>query len=356
MKRLFFLDNKIQFENLGDLAINKMLIHALRPHGRVIFNDREVPALFLEELELREEEHLSRSGRTFKTTLRKSLMDRKAAVHLVRTPGHRNNGFGLLTPAPLLLNCLRFFLYSRLGCRIILLGASVGPFHPRARIFERFMRSCMSAYTLRDSLSLVHAREAGIKPVRCCPDLAFLLEPPLRGQEPRGIVFSFRETDDEKLLRQTCLNLAATLAPAGPVTFAVQVDRDLPLNTRLARALTEQGLSAQVADCGGRLQHSLTLYARNRLVFSNRLHVLLFALMAGSLPLIMNGGAKITGLFKDLSLDELIRTPRTLPDSRTIHQLEQTLAQRRGPLLDEMRRRVRSEITLAVGDGPTAAP
>ncbi|NJM89955.1 MAG: hypothetical protein HC847_25225 [Hydrococcus sp. RU_2_2] len=89
---IIFCQAEIPYENQGDLVINKILLMQLRKYGRLIVNDRKVPAWYCKQLELTDEEKASTYQRKFPILIvlwgLKTLFNLNKNVYLMLRPGH----------------------------------------------------------------------------------------------------------------------------------------------------------------------------------------------------------------------------------------------------------------------------
>ncbi|MDJ0633658.1 MAG: polysaccharide pyruvyl transferase family protein [Xenococcaceae cyanobacterium MO_188.B29] len=322
---LIFCSAITQYENLGDLVINRTLLRNLRNYGRLIVDTRGVPDWFCEQLELSVDERYS----NYRVRLRllvllfglKALFNLNSQVYLIRTPGGHSGSIENWIDG--IKSLAWFCIFRIIGVRICWFGASIESFSIKREMFEKWYSNFMHFYSLRDSISEDYARKIGIERLASFPDLAWLMETPPASNEPMKIdgdyvIFSFRECPHK--LAETVEynnNLYAVLDAivklvceewSKKLVISYQVTRDYKfckgIRDRYKYDCDVMFIESQVDS-----QCMYDLYSRASMVFSNRLHVLLFSMVCGSLPVAVIDLAahnKITGIFLDARLMRLV--------------------------------------------------
>lgn len=318
-----------QYVNLGDLIINKTLLRELRSHGRLIVNDRIAPDWFFEELEVAPEERASQYNCKFKRLILlfalTRLFQRNKKTYFVLSPGHVYNEQNKLKLKSSFRSILDLCLFRATGVRVCRFGVSIGPFSPLAQVLERWRARLMHFYSVRDSLSQDYAHKLGIKKVEKFPDLAWLMEVKsstnIQDQtklENDYVIFSFREASHkldnptaykehlypvlDKISDLMCGKLAKQLVISYQVEFDYEVCREIKDRYR------EQHETIFLEDKINQ-QNMQNLYSHASLVFSNRLHVLIFAMTCGAVPIAVidtEKHSKIAGIFSDAGLMDLV--------------------------------------------------
>ena len=315
--RLFY-SARTQYENLGDLVINRELLTMLRPFGRFCIDVRGVPAWYRAAIGVApveaETSSWSFSLRLLGAALRRRIGGDAGQVYLILNPGGFQGGLTLFGAARLTAIVAAFAVLRVIGVRICRFGASIGPFAPLRARLEACKTWFMYAPTARDSLSLAYATSIGMRGVRYFPDLAFAMHPVIanttdRELPARYVVFSFREiraahrrTALLSWLDALCVRLReAELA----VVLVSQVAFDTGFNEALAERYRDQ---VQARHLGGTLSEAeiLGIYRGAACVVSNRLHVLLFALVLRVPAFAPDANEKIRGILADSHLDQLL--------------------------------------------------
>ncbi|MES2663877.1 MAG: polysaccharide pyruvyl transferase family protein [Pseudomonadota bacterium] len=339
----FFFNAKTQHENLGDAIISRELLNLLDDYGIIhVLAQNDTPEDFLELIEAHRRTCYQSPfqfiatliTKAFKSLWNRSFNKSKTSVYYVLNPG----GFsGDLSSKGVVFQIALVLIYAFLWVlrvRVVRLGASAGPFSPGRAKIERIKSMFMYKNTVRDSLSMNYAKKIGLRHVEFFPDMAFMLKPITNSRitgvsltEPYA-VFSFRS--ESKYLHydasietviQRCIQNISEMQGLDRV-YASQVSYDRLRNRDLSNTLKNiEGDSYIVDDLAS--DDYLRLYRDARVVMSNRLHVLLFALRQGIPAFAVVDpqlNPKIVGIYEDLGCDDLIISitnpviPQQLPD------------------------------------------
>jgi polysaccharide pyruvyl transferase WcaK-like protein len=336
---IIFCQAEIPYENQGDLVINKVLLMKLRKYGRLIVNDNKVPAWYCKQLDLAYEERVSTYQRRFPVLIflwgLKTLFNPHKNVYLMLRPGHFYGEKDSLVNK-MKWATLYYFILKFIGIRVCRIGTSIGSFSDELKQVEKWRAKSMYFYSVRDSISQDYALKIGIGNVRVFPDLAWLIEKqnegdrltwlmqtpdahnqPLQLEKNDYVVFSFRETFKEFNASQYKENLFAVLDEIvntvcgewlKKLVICYQVRRD----SKVCQELIERYKSrCEVIFIEDYLdsQYMYDLYSGASMVFSNRLHVLIFAMRCDSISIAIidaKNEEKIVGIFSDAGLKRLI--------------------------------------------------
>jgi len=322
---VIFFQAHTQYENTGDLIINRSLVDLLRSHGKLIVNDRGVPDWYLTQLGLQERERLSKVAKcsffiTIACTLLKHILNKNSNVYLVSGLGHFY-GYSVFKSVNIAVASLAFALFRGLGCQIIKIGTSLGPLGLLVGAAESFRALFIKHYLVRDSLSLELAKKIGIRHAYFFPDLAWsyeqqhgLLTQPSRIAR-EALFISFRSSTHELIkephYKECVLNaLKIIIGVLGrrKIKVGYQVERDRAFCFELFDSLRDID-DLEFIESRIDVDNAFDVYNDVKYVISNRLHVLLYAYKFGALPMAlinMNEHIKITGIFKDAYLDDLL--------------------------------------------------
>ncbi|WP_013322873.1 polysaccharide pyruvyl transferase family protein [Gloeothece verrucosa] len=329
-QNLIFYSAQTAYNNLGDLMINKILLTYLRKYGKLLVDSREVPDDYLKNLGIEPDEKISQF--TLKPNYLMILLRIKSLFHQpnnqkiyqVFTPGHRYAKPSFFQSLPLLKFILINSILRIFGIRLCQFGISIGPFSKPLMIHEVWKSKLMYFYSVRDNISKEYAHKIGVKNVYLFPDLAWLMEVDSQkylhkdGQESDYIIFSYRSSThafapSENYQKQLFNVLdkiveIARLQWSKKLVISYQVDQDYQFCKTIAQRYQT---SIDVTFIEQILDESsmYDLYSNAYMVFSNRLHVLLFSLSCGSLPVGVIDKVnhdKITGIFNDAGLEELL--------------------------------------------------
>jgi len=348
--RVFLYNATVQYENLGDLKINKYLFQSLRLHGQIRFNTKnskaplpepgvntpsagpsnDNPEYYYSKMGIEPHEILSAGVWGFvKIIIKNSPVNiflspaGKMKVYLVFTPGGIS---GNLTPGVLARAAFIFFA-SQLGARPIRLGVSLGPFSPKRETIERLQARCLTVNTVRDPQSEDYAKQLGIRNIRRFPDFGFLVKRnaethnPLPANAPYCVIslrndnLSPRQTQQMLDWLERCVStMCAETKPT--LVFSWQVTRDAGLMRALAAQYGDR-FNVHTVEPRDDDAELFAVYRDAAFLLTNRLHVFLFAASQGSIPLaVVTGSAnqKLTGLIRDLELDHLMYDYTEQPD------------------------------------------
>lgn len=330
IKNIIFINPKTQYGNLGDIVINKTLLDNLRKYGNLVINVNGVPEWFCQELEITDDEKVSKYKMSFKMTLLvfalKTLFQTNQKIYFVLNPGHHySSSINIKNLGNLVKTISLFFTLKIIGVRICRFGASIGPFSTIDKIIEKFKSRAMYFYSVRDSKSTKYAEKLGINKVDYFPDLAWSMKLISTNYifsnnvlDREYIIFSFREYPHElenienfkknlyivldSIVEEICINLDKKLF------ISYQVDSDYEfcrsISNRYKNKCNVTFIEHQLDT-----QSIYKLYSQASFIFSNRLHVLIFGMMYGSIPIAVIDEPrhdKITGIFSDANLMRLV--------------------------------------------------
>ena len=320
-----FYEARTQYGNLGDLIINKTLLERLRRYGQIVINDHGVPNWYCKELgiELNERASFYENGfnRLIITSKLKSLFQLKfSKTYLFLGPGHLSDHSRYLGSRKWILY---FLLLRILGVRLCRLGFSIGDLSDHNQKIVKWVSRFSYFYGVRDSISESLAHQMEMCQVKYFPDLAWLFRSSFQtaikpSADEDYIVFSFRESahscDTSNAYQENLVVVLDRIVDlvcrqwSKRLIVAYQVDYDSEFSQRLVQRYVEP-YDVEFVDQKLNVQDALELYSNALMVFSNRLHVLLFAIMAGSLPIAVidsDRQSKVTGIFLDAELSSLV--------------------------------------------------
>ena len=342
---LIFCGAHTQFNNLGDLIINRILLEKLGRYGTVVIRDEGIPAWYYGQLGLTTQQRASDYKWKFNylilfAALRSRFSSKRRRVYLVETPGHRYGEMTRKWLKPFSLALLHYFIFRLAGVRICALGVSIGPFDKTLEIIEWCRNRLLFFYSVRDSLSATYAKQIGINRAARFPDLAWLLEThaanPDRQTDTRSgaqanksslrkddyVIFSFRaqthnladsSTHPQEYQQQLFRSLDAIASLVSQtwskkLIISYQVEMDQPFCQQLAERYAASHQAIFVKEQVD-LDSMREIYGNAFIVFSNRLHVLMLAMALGAIPIAVVDTAnhsKITGIFQDADLHRLV--------------------------------------------------
>ncbi|WP_371194968.1 polysaccharide pyruvyl transferase family protein [Glaciecola sp. SC05] len=323
---IIFFETFTQFENSGDELINLALINLIRPHGQVILNDRNSPDWYLHRLKAENDILYSKkygaSGFYFgilKHQIANRLKKSDTNTFLLLPPGHFSRK-GKRVAAKTLELYLKLQLLNWFGVKIVRLGFSIGPFDNANVLAEKFGSKAFKFYGVRDTVTLDYAKKIGIDNCDYFPDMAWALnvaEYPRKKVNENKIVVCFRSNSygtvhDQSYLTPLILCLEALLLESEfkdcELVFCHQVEFDKEPSRLLHEHFAGKHVTTLLDNRLG-IADAHELYSEAAMVISNRLHVLILAALAGTLPLALikpSHNGKITSIFNDNGLAECI--------------------------------------------------
>lgn len=321
-KRLVFFQGNTQYENTGDILINKSLITLVKQHASLLVNDRRMPDWYVESLGLTKEECISNVAGNFYLhligkSIRARLSNSQGKVYLIGgAPGHEfGSSFSKAVKSGLV--AVLYCLLQVFGVRIFRLGFSIGPIGKAVGAAERFRSAFMKQYFVRDSLSLDLCHNIGIKKARFFPDLAWLYNANDRSAGAKSkIILSFRHavldtSSDDHYLEKLKANLFSMLESVKgqySVEVVYQVKRDFEFCSKLYDELRKV-MDVTFREEQITLDSAANAYGDAYCILTNRLHVALLGYKYGGLPLILTDSEshlKIKGIYSDAEIDQLI--------------------------------------------------
>jgi polysaccharide pyruvyl transferase WcaK-like protein len=321
----FFYVAETQHQNLGDVVINRNLVQLAGEFGQVHIFEGKMPRAFLNAIGADNHKCFSSiidfSFFIISMGIQRLLPWKHLKLYFLLNPGGFSGGLTLLGFGRQICILVLYAVLKILGIRIVRLGASMGPFSPMRAKIERLKALFIHTNSVRDSISLTYMRSIGIDRIQHFPDLAFLLLPnnssPATSRttnDSQYVAFSFRRypksanCDDRTYL--TIEKVAQTLQQNTPTQylFTSQVEFDVDWNANLAARLSSKGYTSNVVSSRSE-QSLMSVYRECVSVFSNRLHVLLFAMRQGALAFAVIDttlNQKILGIYSDLGLQDFI--------------------------------------------------
>ncbi|GAA4785526.1 hypothetical protein GCM10023231_11790 [Olivibacter ginsenosidimutans] len=320
---IIFFKPASQYENTGDVLINKALLVILRKYGTIVVEDRNRPDWFLDVISSSAERlsQYSPNGveKAIFSILIKNIFKRtKRKYILVFPPGHTSRK-GKNGAIQSLKGSLKLLILRWLGCKIIRIGFSIGPFDKINAIAESLRSRCFNLYALRDYGSISLAKEWHFRNYKFAPDLAWSYEPINKSSGSDDyIVLSFRSNSygtkyDKGYLEPVLVRLKEILSVGSlhekeiVVAYQVLFDRDSSL--QIVDFLSQDGWNVRLIDEKLTLDTAEQLYKNAAFVISNRLHVLLLAVQVETMafPLVASlDNAKIVNIYKDNSLEDIL--------------------------------------------------
>lgn len=321
-KNKIYLLPAVQYNNTGDVLINKILIEELRIYGDLIVNDKGFPNWFIEELGVKENERFSNYYKdNFFEGIRISIDNNKNIPHfLVIHPGHtsRQGWKTALLSDHGILKTIKYFNLRRKGLKFLRFGFSIGPFDIFNTISESFYTRVFSYYGVRDTKSLTLAKNAKFHKPQLMPDLAWKYTFDKESEKKENyIVLSFRsgsfgtKHNSENLIPviSELKTIISSLNQNYKIKVVYQVLYDKEGAEEIYKDLKANDFNVELINEKLNLEAASKLYKNADLLISNRLHVILLGLVQGipAFPLVREDhNQKIINIFTDNNLHEYL--------------------------------------------------
>jgi|GEM_PF-4047451 len=323
--RYFYFNPLTQYENMGDLLINKSLLNLLRRYGTIIIDDRNKPVWFVNELKKESDLIVSEIfPKNLGNYLEDVLLENKEEddiCYQVFVPGDKSRK-GFKKAIWSLKHFYKLVKQKQKGCRSIRLGFSIGDFDTANLITESLYSLAFHTYGIRDSISMHYARKFRFSNTVFFPDLAWAYEdyedvPNPVNESSRYIVLSFRANKVGTVYQSSYLSTAIDRLKklfdvdwfnGVKIVISYQVAFDREACIQLRDALQNSGDICFV-DKLLTINEAIALYKGAEMTLSNRLHVLLLASISGcfAVPFINSAhNKKIVGIYQDNDLSDLI--------------------------------------------------
>jgi polysaccharide pyruvyl transferase CsaB len=209
------------------------------------------------------------------------------------------------------------------GCPVMVCAQGIGPL--RGWLGRRMARGGLNraaAITVRDEASAEMVRALGVRrPAEVTADASYLLDPPPRDDAAaeRTLLVCLRgDVGDADFAGRVIAGLGRAVRELGldAVIAAMQPARDRPLSRRLAGEVPR----ARELDAPDRPADLLARFGGVGMVLSMRLHGLIFAHLAGAVPVGISYDPKVDAFLAGLGLRSLGR-----PDEVTAESLSRAL-------------------------------
>ena len=302
---IFLYRPQTQYENLGDALIAKNLLEILENYGEIYIDDKNVPSNYIEIIKNK----ACVSHEVYKchfAFLPIKLRLRGKAVCFVFKPGHffgdtkSLGGWKRIMIMTAYLTVLKIF-----GVKFLRTGVSVGPLNSGYMLYERFLNKIINFTGVRENKSIKYLAENGItKNIKKVKDLAFwsLNKEPLKlNENQKYIAYSFRSFNsniDDKMVKRIAVILEKMHEKyksdgiSCKLISVTQVQRDLQFNTKIKEELLSINPTIEVKDYFYNISKESymelkDIYRETDIIFSNRLHALLYAFESGAYPIAM---------------------------------------------------------------------
>ncbi len=310
MSNIFFVNVKTQFQNLGDALINRQLILLLASRGVVYVNISHCPAEFLKWLSIDGVQSVKKVN-SLEFFIKKAmyLAERKNKVSYLFNPGGYVGEISKVSYIFGLTKLIFLNLLNALGMKFYMIGFSVEALGKRAKRLLKIKSNLCEVLAVRDTSSIQVLKEIGALNFELIPDLAFGLDS-LDSQlsalpdknVSRAICISFREIKDKS-------RLIKSISKLHEVGYEISASSQVKMDKQFNSEIIEKVHGGHHKIDFDSIADAVAYYSRFKYVVSNRLHVLLLAMYAGSIPVpYLEGGKneKIRSLFKTMGIENYV--------------------------------------------------
>ncbi|GGF25844.1 polysaccharide pyruvyl transferase family protein [Echinicola rosea] len=319
-----YFQGNTQFENTGDVLINKSLIELFRTYGAVVINDEKLPAFYKDALVLASQEKSTVGKGSFYRQLFdkawKSLFKKDQQVIMVAGPPGHIFGNSTKKIKKNLAYSAFLIVLRLLRVKVVRMGFSMGPIGKKQAVSERIRAWFTHHYWVRDSISLDLAHAIGISKARFFPDLAWTYHANgvnLSQARKEEIIFSFRDAiykdDDGQRYKNALVDrlvyIIDHVKERYKLKITYQVLGDYGFCKELYEILSEKGYEVSFEEEQITLESAGKAYQNGVAIITNRLHGALLAAKYEVLPLVLSDidkHLKIKGIYQDAGLQELL--------------------------------------------------
>jgi hypothetical protein len=276
--RTVFYSINAQWDNLGDIEIRNTALEWIRATGApTIAFTGAMPADYIECFEIDSTVSWEPNPARYQRALWKHILLRRASIVFAPGPQVFSSGWRSMLKSG--INWINVVGVRASGGRVLAAGRSLRGSGRLAKALETSIVSRFNTYVVRDTRS---AEVLG-RSLANAPDLAFSHAGPVAGHSKDLAVISLRgdREIDVAALREVVVELRERgLTPV----IATQVKRDDDQHRSLAELLGVESVLWNEHSHAEQLERVRSTYSRSKLVVSNRLHALIFAMQFGALP------------------------------------------------------------------------
>lgn len=332
MKSIIY-PSRIKDSNIGDTLINVLLIREISKYAIVYLDGPNFNI-----------EYYSKLNNEFKSNIKVvsgiSLFFGKPVIRwfnflnklnnisfVFDPPGHYSQGnnffkFVLKT----FKYSIRVFFLKLMGIHCLRIGITLGPYSGFGWNFQMPMFKMYSNIAIRDLSNFQFVCNKGVPNVSFVDDLAFLLQPKLFSEfsinekiYSESIILSFRTSVEGNNLDFSYINqiihslalLIKNLSNYKSFKFLIvyQVKEDYNFIPFLEKLMISLNLNYEIIQNQLNLKTAIDYYSKSNLVFTNRLHVSLLALLCDTNTIVVTDRKrhhKISNLFDDWKLNDMV--------------------------------------------------
>lgn len=347
-KRIFYYNGNTQFENTGDLLINKTLLDIISSNGIIVINDEKLPLNYKNELltgldniiKFSDSDNQLSFNKHIYLSLFKNFIFRKKEIFILENPGHHFSK--LLKPGKFeFKDFLKRYLFKKLNCNVLKIGVTLGPYSDSMSVYYAKTSKYYHSIFIRDFKTLELTNKFNFKNITYMPDLAWAFNnekyqsiSKINIPNSKYIVISFRDAMEgsardaeyfvqlerslEKIF-ETYIGYKFVLSYQ--VVFDKKVCEDIFVHFKDSYDVTFIDECLNISD-------AMYLYSNSEMVISNRLHVLLLAIKSKTLAIALSDVKKhnkLVSMYHDENVKECFLD---IYDSNFIINLQTTINMR----------------------------
>lgn len=307
MSSVFCFSLKTQFDNIGDILINRELIIESIRAGDTLVDASRCPREFFDSLDI-SPRYVYHSSLLFLLNVLKEKI-RGRTVYYFLNPGGLGGDLSARSIVASIIYSVILFGFKILGIRVTHVGFSMAPVSGKERFAAKLRSKACWKVLPRDKSSGRYLHSIGGNVDGFFPDLAFLNNTMTKSEKNGDIVVSFRFDGKHSIgFRQAELLLESIFSDCREerVIFYCQVDRDSEKLKELYNKFSHLKNSVYLHNSSD-FNVARDVYGKASYVVSNRLHCLLMGALSGAIPvatITRVNGCKIYSLFSDLNMTD----------------------------------------------------
>lgn len=319
-----------QYDNLGDLIINKCMVDEIAKHGTLYLDTKNVSAEFQEVLldnaNVKPLSTITDVSLKGKGALSIPFVSKLKFDFLFKSPGPFG---GIKSFGEFMRYWVFYYIFSTMkakGCKSYFLGIDFLIQSKYDSIMQKMFSGVIGGFFLRSKKNVAVLKEGGIKNVEYIPDFCFLMREKVKGlPEKKKVGISFRDLENVALNKNITdavdLYVDFYLKKNYDVYFFYQVDRDYAFNKQLFEKFKH--LDNVYFREKSLKYNEIDFYQDIFSALSNRLHVLLLGQIYGTIPVgLLDSNAKtskIHNIYDTIGLSNLIFSSLNAGDLEKIY-------------------------------------
>ncbi|MCE7053705.1 polysaccharide pyruvyl transferase family protein [Algoriphagus sp. AGSA1] len=313
MKKILYIV-ATQYENMGDLLINKCLVDELAKYGKVYLDTKNVPQTFKSVLlehpnstELSEVSNISLKGKGLFLSL---FSSRFKFDYVFKSPGPFGGSVTLNEKVRAFLFYIIFFIMKLKGAKSVLIGNDFILASKFDESIAKLYSGVLQGIYVRSKKNVNILKELGVSNVDYSPDMCFMMDVEIKDVERNRVGISFRDMGDgpnQKIKESVKRFVQYFTEKQIDIDYFYQVERDKDFNQQLFFEFKTPftHFRENVLKWEDR-----SYYQDKIFLLSNRLHVLLLGQAFECIPIALEFNQlktlKIRNIFYSIGMQEQI--------------------------------------------------